>query len=111
MLDDIVRDVRAVAGLNQSVLAAILSKCGAVQSAVAAELTRIAAENGELVERPSPSTENRKLTAKEIAEHLGVKESWVMSEARAKRIPKHMVGRYVRFDLVEVQSALEQRNA
>jgi len=107
-LDDIARDVRAVAGLNQSVLAALSSKCAAVQSAVAAELTRVAAEYGVLAEKVSPATD-RLLTAKQIAEHLVVKESWVMSEARANRIPKRMVGRYVRFDLADVQRALEHR--
>ena len=104
--DDIARDVRAVAGLNQSVLAALSSKCAAVQSAVAAELTRVAAEYGVLAEKVSPAT-NRLLTAKQIAEHLVVKESLGDVEARANRIPKRMVGRYVRFDLADVQRAPE----
>jgi excisionase family DNA binding protein len=107
-LDQIAADSRRVAGLNPSVLAAISSKCAAVLAIVAAEQIRISEETG-AIERETPQQSDRWLTAKQIAEHLEIKESWVMSEARAKRIPKHMVGRYVRFDLAEVQLALEER--
>lgn len=106
-LDEIARDVRQVSGLNPSALAALSTKCAVVQMAVAAELIRVSADPNS-IDRGRPTTD-RLLTAKQIAEHLEVKESWVMSEARAKRIPKRMVGRYVRFDLAEVQRALQER--
>jgi predicted DNA-binding transcriptional regulator AlpA len=107
-LDEVVKDSRRIGGLNQLALAALALKCASVQAAISAELMR-SAETG-AVERDTPKS-SRLLTGQQIAEHLEIKESWVMSEARANRIPKKMVGRYVRFDLGEVQRALEQRQA
>lgn len=79
-----------------------------LQLAVAAELLRrmckpaapalAAASAGEL------------LSAKLMAERVGVTESWIRSEARAGRIPKVIAGRYVRFDPVEVQRSLKERD-
>jgi len=42
------------------------------------------------------------VTAKEAAELLGVPDTWLLSQARAKRIPHHKLGHYVRFDLEQL---------
>ena len=44
------------------------------------------------------------LDAKGAAELLNVPASWVLSEARANRIPHVRLGRYVRFDAAELQT-------
>jgi excisionase family DNA binding protein len=48
------------------------------------------------------------LMADELAERLGVPESWVRSEQRAGRIPSVRLGKYVRFRLSDVERALAQ---
>jgi hypothetical protein len=50
------------------------------------------------------------LTAKQLAELWNIPETWIVSEARAGRIPKVMVGRYPRFDPVKVRIAIESRD-
>jgi len=42
------------------------------------------------------------LSPKELAERLGVPTSWVYEKSRLGEIPSHRVGKYPRFDLVEV---------
>lgn len=49
----------------------------------------------------------RLLDAKEIAEKLGVPESWVRESARSGAIPCVRLGRYVRFDLADVEEWIE----
>ncbi len=93
-------------GLNREELAALLEQLKALEGRVMARLLLGATDQPVVTRAPA---DVRLLTAKQVAECLEVKESWVMSEARADRIPKHMVGRYVRFDLGEVRRALEQR--
>ena len=51
---------------------------------------------------------DRLLDAKEIAERLGVPESWVRESARSGAIPHLLLGRYVRFDLADVERWLEE---
>jgi excisionase family DNA binding protein len=46
----------------------------------------------------------RLLDAKEIADRLGVPESWIRESARAGVIPHVRLGRYVRFDLADVEA-------
>lgn len=106
-LDDVASNPRVLAGLSKSAIASLLMRSAVVQSALTAALA-----TEDAPEQPVSTPANvdvRLLTAKQVAECLEVKESWVMSEARADRIPKHMVGRYVRFDLGEVRRVLEQR--
>lgn len=50
----------------------------------------------------------RLLTAAEIAERLGVPETWVRESARSGAIPHIRLGRYVRFDLSDVERWLEE---
>src|SRR5258708_40143099 len=50
------------------------------------------------------------LTAGELAEHLGVPESWVRTEERAGRIPGVRLGKYVRFKLRDVERTLAARS-
>jgi excisionase family DNA binding protein len=49
------------------------------------------------------------LGAGELAERLGVPESWVRTEERARRIPAVRLGKYVRFKLSDVEHALAER--
>jgi excisionase family DNA binding protein len=48
------------------------------------------------------------LGAGELAERLGVPESWVRTEERARRIPAVRMGKYVRFKLSEVEQVLAE---
>jgi excisionase family DNA binding protein len=50
---------------------------------------------------------DRLLDAKAVAERLGVPESWVRESARSGAIPHVRLGRYVRFDLADVEAWLE----
>ena len=50
----------------------------------------------------------RLLDAKEIAERLGVPETWVRESARSGAIPCVRLGRYVRFDLADVEAWIEE---
>lgn len=43
-----------------------------------------------------------------MTERLGVPASWVRQSARSGAIPCVRLGRYVRFDLVDVEAWLEQ---
>jgi excisionase family DNA binding protein len=54
----------------------------------------------------SVSEVDRLLTAGELAKRLGVPESWVRSEERARRIPGLRLGKYVRFRWCDVERAL-----
>ncbi len=107
-LDDIARDPGCAGGLPPGTLAALQSRAAVVQAALAAEALTAATETTQ-VRASKPAAAPGLLTAKQMAEYLKVKESWVASEARADRIPKRMIGRYVRFDASEVERALSQR--
>jgi len=50
------------------------------------------------------------LRAGELAERLGVPESWVRTEERAGRIPSVRLGKYVRFKLRYVERTLAARS-
>jgi excisionase family DNA binding protein len=50
---------------------------------------------------------DRLLNAKEVADRLGVPESWVRQETRAGRMPHVRLGRYRRYDWDEVVAWLE----
>jgi excisionase family DNA binding protein len=50
------------------------------------------------------------LRAGELAERLGVPESWVRTEERAGRIPSVRLGKYVRFKLSDVERTLAERS-
>jgi excisionase family DNA binding protein len=50
---------------------------------------------------------DRLIDAKAVAERLGVPESWVRESARSGAIPHVRLGRYVRFDLADVEAWLE----
>ena len=56
--------------------------------------------------RSAAMEDDRLLTAKEMAARLSVPESKIKSDARCGRIPRVMVGRYVRFRPTEVEAAL-----
>ena len=56
-------------------------------------------------------TDDRLLTAGELAERLGVLESWVAKAARANRLPHVLVGRYRRFRWSDIEAWLEEQRA
>lgn len=103
-LDDIARDPGCVGGLATRTLAALQGRAAAVQAALAAE-----ALAGTETVPATRAVATGLLNTKQMAEYLKVKQCWVASEARAGRIPKRMVGRYVRFDPSEVERSLSQR--
>lgn len=105
-MEAIAGDAAQVVGLPKQTLIALLIRCSAVQAAVAAELVRTAAAT---TIDPAPPPAARLMTAKQMAGYLQVPASWISSEARAGRIPKQMVGRYVRFDPSAVERALAER--
>jgi excisionase family DNA binding protein len=51
---------------------------------------------------------SRLLDANEIAERLGVPVSWVRESARSGAMPHIRLGRYVRFDLADVEEWLQE---
>jgi excisionase family DNA binding protein len=51
---------------------------------------------------------DRLLNAAAIAERLGVPESWVRESARSGAMPCVRLGRYVRFDLEDVEKWIEE---
>jgi excisionase family DNA binding protein len=50
---------------------------------------------------------DRLLTADEVADRLGVPASWVRESARSGAMPCVRLGRYVRFDLDDVEAWLQ----
>lgn len=51
------------------------------------------------------------LTAEQVAEWLGIPESWVRRETRAGRIPFVALGRYRRYDRAKVLAWVEGLSA
>jgi excisionase family DNA binding protein len=50
---------------------------------------------------------DRLLTAEEVAERLGVPPKWPLQQARAGHMPHVKLGRYVRFDVRDVEEWLQ----
>jgi len=50
----------------------------------------------------------RLLTAAELAERLAVPKTWILESARSGAMPCVRLGRYVRFDLADVEKWLEE---
>jgi excisionase family DNA binding protein len=51
---------------------------------------------------------DRLLDAREVAERLGVPETWVRESARSGAMRCVRLGRYVRFDLADVEKWIEE---
>ena len=51
---------------------------------------------------------DRLLTAAELAERLAVPKTWILESARSGAMPCVRLGRYVRFDLVDVEKWLDE---
>jgi excisionase family DNA binding protein len=105
-LEDVARDPGRARRLSTRTIAALQTTAAAALAALA--VASLAADDMAEVHSQRPP-ETGLLTTRQMAEYLKVKESWVASEARADRIPKRMVGRYVRFDPLEVERSLSQR--
>lgn len=68
--------------------------------ALAAEIAALRAER-----KPTPPL----LDAEQVAAWLGVKESWVLTEARAERLPCVRLGKYVRFRPADIDEWIDSR--
>jgi excisionase family DNA binding protein len=87
--------------------AAVASLLGQAHIAIAALEARLLVASVAPASYRSPVAEDEKLLdAKEMAARLSVPESKIKSDARCGRIPRVMVGRYVRFRPTEVEAAL-----
>ena len=71
-----------------------------------AELLEAVQRRSALPEADGTSVTERLLDACEVAERLGVPVSWVRESARSGAIPCVRLGRYVRFDLADVDEWL-----
>lgn len=49
------------------------------------------------------------LTSEELADRLRVPLSWVYEQSRQEKIPTHRIGRYIRFNLVEVLASQKNK--
>lgn len=56
----------------------------------------------EEIQRAAMSSTTELLEPGVLAERLKVPVSWVYEQSRQGKIPKHRIGRYIRFDLSEV---------
>jgi excisionase family DNA binding protein len=55
-------------------------------------------------------TNEKLLTAGQLAKYLNLPESWIRNEERMRRLPSIRAGRYVRFELEQVQKVLAERS-
>jgi excisionase family DNA binding protein len=64
---------------------------------------------GRIAARAAAATDamTRLIDAREAAELLGVPYTWLLAEARARRIPHHRLGRYVRFSPADLRDWLD----
>jgi hypothetical protein len=79
-----------------------------------------ASQNRRGVRVPSPDARQRLIHARgaspshplvgasDAAKLLGVPPTWLLAQARARRVPHHKLGHYVRFDLDELINWLDQ---
>lgn len=104
LVDEIGCDPKLADDLAPGVVAALL---GRAHIAVAALEARLLVASVAPASYRSSVTEDEKLVdAKEMAARLSVPESKIKAAARCGRIPRVMVGRYVRFRPTEVEAAL-----
>jgi excisionase family DNA binding protein len=54
--------------------------------------------------RPFIAKTSGKYSVSEIAAYLGVPDSWVYDRTRRNAIPLQRIGKYVRFDLAEIEA-------
>jgi len=104
--------------MQQKVDAAIADLVGRIPveqipSALVLLAARLAAESntGHRWEHEDASQDPAKklVTATELAERLNLPESWLRNQERLGRIPSIRAGKYVRFNLGEVERSLAER--
>ena len=69
---------------------------------IEAALRRIVKEEIQCLKAELNGHGDQLLTPEELAERLRMPISWVYEQSRLGNIPKHKLGRYIRFDLHEV---------
>jgi excisionase family DNA binding protein len=62
-------------------------------------------------ESQRPPEPERLLSVGEVAQFLGVGESWVYGAAESNRVPSFRIGKYRRFRLSEILTWLEKQRA
>jgi len=85
-----------------------VAKIPGVLALLAARLLDDAGRDREQDRSSSEESENL-LTARELADRLKLPESWIRSAERDGRIPSVRAGKYVRFNLSDVERALSER--
>jgi hypothetical protein len=58
---------------------------------------------------PAPNSQPTLVDADELAQALSYKKSWLMTQARQGKIPSVRAGKYVRFNIAEVEAALRNQ--
>ncbi len=61
-----------------------------------------------LIQARGVSAQSPLVDANEAAKLLGVPSTWLLTQARQQHVPHHKLGHYVRFDLDELITWLEQ---
>lgn len=64
----------------------------------------------ELRQREVKRMTKKLLTVEEVAEHLNVKKSWIYDRTRHEKMPHYHIGKYVRFDLDEIEEWIRNSN-
>jgi hypothetical protein len=57
---------------------------------------------------PRPAAFGKLVDAKAASQLLDVPSTWLLAQARARRIPHHRLGHYVRFDPVDLRQWLRE---
>jgi excisionase family DNA binding protein len=104
LVDEIACDPKLAHDLAPGVVAALLGRAHIAVAALEARL--LVASVATMSPRSAAMEDDRLLTAKEMAARLSVPETKIKTDARCGRIPRVMVGRYVRFRPTEVEAAL-----
>lgn len=49
-------------------------------------------------------------TEREVAQQLGIPQTWIATERRAGRIPHHSYGRWIRYTTADIQAILDRHH-
>jgi excisionase family DNA binding protein len=106
-LDALARDPAQARELPRDERLKLIQRAGGLLEALRAADMQATLANGAT---PKAGIEGELLSAEQIAARFNVKTSWVYEWARLGKLPCLQLGRYRRFRLADVQTALNQRN-
>ena len=49
-------------------------------------------------------------TERQVAQQLGIPQTWIATERRAGRIPHHSYGRWIRYTTADIQAILDRHH-